>query len=363
MKVIQLILFFHLSCLLYGKTTYPNVVFILADDLGIGDISPTNPDCKIKTPHLQKMADEGITFMDAHSSSAVCTPTRYGVLTGRYNWRSRLARGVLSGTSEHLIPADRATVGHLLQKVGYHTQMIGKWHLGHLPEFLPTRHGFDYWFGIPYSNDMDKTETAKKTLSDPRPGAPFPAKGWYEPKSEWFQVPLMRGETVIERGPDQTLLTQRYTEESVDFIRSNRDQPFFLYLSFRMPPTPAARTRDSTRRRPRASARRGEALGPEPGRPQARGARLAASACSRSGDGPRPRRGPAGGREPPRGQGPPGGRRGQGRGARDGAGRRAAQLPLRQAGRPRAERHAGAAVRGRGRAWALRDDDGARTGG
>ena len=108
----------------------PNVVFVLADDLGIGDVSPTNPDCKIKTPHLQKMADEGITFLDAHSSSAVCTPTRYGVLTGRYNWRSRLARGVLSGTSNHLIPAKRATVGHLLQKAGYHTQMIGKWHLG-----------------------------------------------------------------------------------------------------------------------------------------------------------------------------------------------------------------------------------------
>ena len=110
--------------------TPPNVVFVLADDLGIGDVSPTNPDCKIKTPHLQAMADEGITFLDAHSSSSVCTPTRYGVLTGRYNWRSRLARGVLSGTSDHLIPAKRATVAHLLRDAGYHTQMIGKWHLG-----------------------------------------------------------------------------------------------------------------------------------------------------------------------------------------------------------------------------------------
>ena len=120
-----------LSVLLHAAShKHPNVIFVLADDLGIGDVSPTNPDCKIKTPHLQKMADEGITFMDAHSSSAVCTPTRYGVLTGRYNWRSRLARGVLSGTSEHLIPAKRATVGHSLQKAGYHTQMIGKWHLG-----------------------------------------------------------------------------------------------------------------------------------------------------------------------------------------------------------------------------------------
>ncbi|HAR66574.1 MAG TPA: arylsulfatase, partial [Lentisphaeria bacterium] len=108
----------------------PNVIVVLADDLGIGDISPTNTECKIKTPHLQKMADEGITFLDAHSSSSVCTPTRYGLLTGRYNWRSRLARGVLSGRSDHLIPADRATVAHMLKGAGYHTQMIGKWHLG-----------------------------------------------------------------------------------------------------------------------------------------------------------------------------------------------------------------------------------------
>ena len=149
------------SCLLHADHhKLPNVVFILADDLGIGDVSPTNPDCKIKTPHLQKMADEGITFLDAHSSSSVCTPTRYGVLTGRYNWRSRLARGVLSGTSDHLIPADRATVGHLLQKAGYHTQMIGKWHLGfNIPKGQrhnnltgrltggPLDRGFDYFHG------------------------------------------------------------------------------------------------------------------------------------------------------------------------------------------------------------------------
>ena len=131
MKKLILSFVLTLACLLHAKHHQkPNVIFVLADDLGIGDVSPTNPECKIKTPHLQKMADEGITFLDAHSSSAVCTPTRYGVLTGRYNWRSRLARGVLSGTSTHLIPAQRATVGHLLQKAGYHTQMIGKWHLG-----------------------------------------------------------------------------------------------------------------------------------------------------------------------------------------------------------------------------------------
>ena len=96
----------------------PNVILVMADDLGIGDISPTNPNCKIATPHLQQLADEGLTFLDAHTTSSVCTPTRYGLLTGRYNWRSRLSRGVLSGRSNHLIPAERATLGHLLRGLG-----------------------------------------------------------------------------------------------------------------------------------------------------------------------------------------------------------------------------------------------------
>ena len=122
------IAFFPLSISLAAGL--PNVVIVMADDLGIGDVSPTNPDCKIKTPILQKMADEGMTFLDAHTPSSVCTPTRYGLLTGRYNWRSRLARGVLSGRSKHLIPADRPTLGHLMKGAGYHTAMIGKWHLG-----------------------------------------------------------------------------------------------------------------------------------------------------------------------------------------------------------------------------------------
>ena len=145
----------------------PNVVFILADDLGIGDISPTNPDCQIRTPHLRKMADEGLTFLDAHTPSSVCTPTRYGLLTGRYNWRSRLARGVLSGTSSHLIPADRPTLGHLMRKGGYHTAMIGKWHLGwdwhkngKTIDFTkpvkngPDINGFDQYYGHCGSLDM-----------------------------------------------------------------------------------------------------------------------------------------------------------------------------------------------------------------
>ena len=97
-------------------TNHPNVIFVLADDLGIGDISPTNKECKIKTPHLQKMADEGLTFHDAHTSSSVCTPTRYGVLTGRYNWKVASCPRSTQRNDKHLIPASRATVGHLLKK-------------------------------------------------------------------------------------------------------------------------------------------------------------------------------------------------------------------------------------------------------
>jgi arylsulfatase A len=108
----------------------PNIIFILADDLGYGDISTFNEGSKIKTPHIDKLAEEGMKFTDAHTSSSVCTPTRYGILTGRYNWRSQLKSGVLTGKSKALIPQNRTTVAGMLQKQGYHTAFIGKWHLG-----------------------------------------------------------------------------------------------------------------------------------------------------------------------------------------------------------------------------------------
>ena len=233
----------------------PNVIFVLADDLGIGDVSPSNPDCKIKTPHLQKMADEGITFLDAHSSSSVCTPTRYGVLTGRYNWRSRLARGVLSGTSQHLIPAERATVGHLLQKAGYHTQMIGKWHLGwdwaksaksegkwQDIDFTqpvkngPDINGFDGYYGHCGSLDMAPyvwVDTGKVTAQPmreegvTREEAPY---GWYR------KGPI---------GPDFDIeeVLPHLFEKSVSYINdraaeAKKGKPFFLYLPLPAPHTP-----------------------------------------------------------------------------------------------------------------------------
>ena len=230
----------------------PNVIFVMADDLGIGDLEPTNPECKIKTPNLLKMANEGITFLDAHSPSAVCTPTRYGVLTGRYNWRSRLARGVLSGTSEHLIPADRATVAHLLRAAGYHTQMIGKWHLGwdwaKVPQANgknnridftkpvtngPDINGFDGYYGHCGSLDMPPyvwVDTGRITAVPEREEgvtSKEDAYGWYRkgPISPDFNI-------------DEVL--PHLFQKSIDHIksRSKEKNPFFLYLPLPAPHTP-----------------------------------------------------------------------------------------------------------------------------
>ena len=111
-----------------ARSAKPNIVFILADDLGYGDVHAFNPKSNIATPNLDSVAQQGMMFTDAHSGSAVCTPTRYGVLTGRYCWRSRLKSGVLNGYSSHLIDPQRDTVAGLLKQQGYHTACIGKWH-------------------------------------------------------------------------------------------------------------------------------------------------------------------------------------------------------------------------------------------
>lgn len=224
----------------------PNVIVVMADDLGIGDVSPTNPDCKIKTPHLQKMADEGVTFLDAHTPSSVCTPTRYGLLTGRYNWRSRLAKGVLSGTSNHLIPADRATLGHLMRGAGYHTSMIGKWHLGwdwakdgKKIDFTqpikngPDINGFDQYYGHCGSLDMPPyvwVDTGKVTAQPNRTEGVTKKEdryGWYRngPISPDFEI-----EKVLPHLFDKTI--ERVKE------RVKEDKPFFIYLPLPAPHTP-----------------------------------------------------------------------------------------------------------------------------
>lgn len=233
-----------------SPATLPNVIVVMADDLGLGDVSPTNADCKIKTPNLQAMADAGLTFLDAHTPSSVCTPTRYGLLTGRYNWRSRLAKGVLSGRSEHLIPAERSTLGHLMKTAGYHTGMIGKWHLGWdwykedngKIDFTqpvkngPDINGFDQYYAHCGSLDMPPyvwVDTGQVTAVPDREEGVTSAEdpyGWYRkgPIGSDFHI-------------DQVL--PHLFEQSVKFVAErtadkNPTKPFFLYLALPAPHTP-----------------------------------------------------------------------------------------------------------------------------
>ena len=192
----------------------PNFIFLLADDLGYADLGCYGSD-KIATPNLDRMAAEGIRFNDFYTGEPVCTPTRAALMTGCYPKRVGLHRHVLFPTSKTGLNPSEITVARVLKDQGYATMCIGKWHLGHHPEFLPTRHGFDAYYGIPYSNDM------------PTP-TPDGGKG----------VVLLRDEKVIEHPTDQATLTERYTAEAVKFIKANEDRPFFLYLPHTFPHEP-----------------------------------------------------------------------------------------------------------------------------
>ena len=205
----------------------PNVIVVFCDDLGYGDLG-TFGHPSIHTPNLDKLAYEGQKWTNFYAAASVCTPSRAGILTGRLPIRSGMCsdiRRVLFPDSAGGLPESEITIASALKKVGYKNACIGKWHLGHLKKYLPTSHGFDYYFGIPYSNDMDPAEghTREKTLN---------------PKIEYFNVPLMRNEEIIERPADQNTLTKRYIEETVKFIRQNKDQPFFIYLAHTYPHVP-----------------------------------------------------------------------------------------------------------------------------
>ncbi len=194
----------------------PNIVIIFADDLGYADIGSFGA-TDYRTPNLDRMAAEGIRMTDFYAAQAVCSASRAALLTGCYPNRIGI-RGALDHKSGYGLNRDEMTFAELVKQRGYATAIFGKWHLGHHSQFLPTRHGFDEYFGLPYSNDMW-----------PR----HPLNPNYYP-----DLPLIENERTIRLDPDQTQLTTRYTERSIAFIEKNKDRPFLLYLAHSMPHVP-----------------------------------------------------------------------------------------------------------------------------
>jgi arylsulfatase A-like enzyme len=232
------LLFLTSLSLAQNASRSPNFVVIFCDDLGYGDVgSFGNP--TIRTPNLDRMAMEGQRWTSFYAADSVCTPSRAALLTGRLPIRTGMfsdTRRVLFPDSAGGLPPSEITIAELLKMRGYATAAIGKWHLGHLAEYLPMKQGFDSYFGIPYSNDMDATFK-------------FSARDEYfnfmkNPKREYWNAPLLRNEQVVERPADQTTITQRYTDEAIKFIGANKGKPFFLYLAHSMPHMPLFRSKN-----------------------------------------------------------------------------------------------------------------------
>lgn len=221
--------FFTLSAQLENP---PNFVVIFCDDLGYGDIGSFGHPI-IKTPNIDRMTVEGQKWTQFYVADPVCTPSRAALLTGRYPIRNGMTsskRHVLFPDSPNGLPLEELTIAEILKPQGYASAAIGKWHLGHLPKFLPKQQGFDYYYGIPYSNDMDSNQWNEylKRSEDPE----------YFSNTEFFNVPLIENNKEIERPANQATITKRYTEKAVHFIEQNKSKPFFLYLAHSMPHIP-----------------------------------------------------------------------------------------------------------------------------
>lgn len=202
-------------CMIRFATDRPNIIYINTDDLGYGDLSCYGSTLN-RTPNIDQLAEEGVRFTDFYGCP-LCTPSRMSLMTGCYPLRAGLP-SVIGPNAAIGINSDEITVAEQLSGQGYATAIVGKWHLGHQEEFLPTRHGFDSYFGIPYSNDF------------------FP------------NLPLMQNEEVLEWNPDQSTLTERYTEECKQFIKRNRNRPFFLYMAHTYVHKPLRVTEESLNR-------------------------------------------------------------------------------------------------------------------
>jgi len=196
----------------------PNFIVIFTDDQGYGDVGVYGA-TGFETPNIDRMAAEGLKLTDFYVPATVCTPSRAALLTGSYPKRVGLHEAVLFPDSDHGLNPDELTIAELLKPFGYRTGMVGKWHLGHQANLLPPTQGFDVFFGVPYSNDMDGYYYRDRDFQSP-------------------PLPLYRNRELVESGPDQALLTKRFTEAAVDFIRAYRDEPFFLYVAHVMPHLP-----------------------------------------------------------------------------------------------------------------------------
>lgn len=212
------------------------MVLINCDDLGYGDLGCYGSSLNA-TPSIDRMADEGARFTDFYMASPVCSPSRAALLTGSYPLRIGFGGPQAGGLGGVLFPGwpiglhpDEVTVAKLLQRIGYATLAVGKWHCGDQPDFLPTNHGFDEWFGLPYSNDMGRQVAGDGELSDEAMRELLEGMGvtlpWVRPP-----LPLMEGREVVEQQPDQSSLTGRYVDRAIEFLRGAGDRPFFLYLA------------------------------------------------------------------------------------------------------------------------------------
>jgi len=190
-------------------TDKPNIILVNCDDLGYGDLGCYGSE-RNDTPNLDKLASEGMRFTDYYVVSPVCSASRAGMMTGCYSQRIGFAnyQVLFPGQPRGLNP-DETTIADQLKSIGYNTKIIGKWHCGDQPDFLPTSHGFDEYFGIPFSNDMGRQINRLDTPP----------------------LPLMRNAEVIQQQPDQRGITERYVDEALQFMRKNSDEPFFLYLA------------------------------------------------------------------------------------------------------------------------------------
>ena len=218
----------------------PNIIVIYADDLGYGDLGCYGAE-GYETPVLDRMADEGMRFTDFSTSSSICTPSRAGLLTGRYAQRWGNRGKVFFPNHNEGMPPEEITIAELLKNAGYQTGFVGKWHLGHKRKYLPLNQGFDYYFGIPYSNDMWQDPEAQLApdveFKNGRTRNNF-LSGSAKDKTYRNEVPLMLGNEVIEWPVDQSLITRRYAEKAQQFIVANKEKPFFLCLAHSMPHVP-----------------------------------------------------------------------------------------------------------------------------